>query len=101
MNLNFRFPASICRALKTSLNRQYLSCRFCVRNISCTNVNCSEPQTQEAEDPLNSNAAFRKKLLNGPNLKDFFKNEHLKGQDHLPDEEVCMINSNLWYEYVK
>lgn len=27
-------------------------------------------------------------LLNGPNLKDFFKNEHLKDLDHIPDTEI-------------
>lgn len=31
---------------------------------------------------------FKKYLLNGPNLRDFFKTEHIRYQDDLPEEEV-------------
>ena len=37
---------------------------------------------------------FRNRLLNGPNLKDFFKNENLKNQENIPEEEVVPYLQN-------
>lgn len=84
MNQSVKFTSSINVLLTSSI--KYINCRTCVRNIfvSATNFN------EEIKDN-NTNLRrelIRNKLLNGPNLKDFFKTEHLKQQDHLPDNEV-------------
>lgn len=37
---------------------------------------------------LDEKHKHKRKLLDGPNLRDFFKNEHLKNQENLPEKEV-------------
>lgn len=55
-------------------------------------VSSADTQVQSVDNDHKKNedsrVAFKKKLLNGPNLQDFFKDDNLKPQDHLPDEEV-------------
>lgn len=56
-----------------------LRIRFAVRNVHLSCIKCTDD---------NQHQRFQKKLLNGPNLRDFFKTEHIRYQDDLPEEEV-------------
>ncbi|XP_050298379.1 CDK5RAP1-like protein [Anthonomus grandis grandis] len=86
MNLNRGLRTSMFSLGRSALRRPVVNCSICLKNInlSCNNTpeTASKPQDQKT-------LKFRNKLLNGPNLKDFFKDTHLKHQDHLPEEQVA------------
>lgn len=54
--------------------------------------------SEQSQDEELTRYKFRNKLLNGPNLKDFFKDEHLKNQEDLPEEEIVPYLQNV-YKY--
>ncbi|KAH1026275.1 CDK5RAP1-like protein [Dendroctonus ponderosae] len=89
MNLSVKSPI-FHTVVKSALKSTHFSKSvFGLRYISCTNISCNQAPAQDGgQGAPATTAEFRNKLLNGPNLKDFFKDEHLKQQDHLPDEEV-------------
>ncbi|CAG9767332.1 unnamed protein product [Ceutorhynchus assimilis] len=86
MNLN-RIPRAVYASLQKGLKTpSYNHCKFCIRNISNTKV--FQNEAKDKFDKEMETIQFKNKLLNGPNLKDFFKDNNLKMQDHLSDEEV-------------
>lgn len=92
MNLSVRsriFHTAVKSAFKSS---HFSKSVFGLRYISCTNISYNQaPAQNDNEEAPNATAKFREKLLNGPNLKEFFKDENLKPQDHLADEEVGLM----------
>ncbi|CAH1955503.1 unnamed protein product [Acanthoscelides obtectus] len=66
--------------------------RLQLYRLFCSHKTCSNhsPDTSNVLEPeLDRKTKFKHKLLEGPNLKDFFKDEHLASQEHLPEEEVA------------
>ncbi|VEN57680.1 unnamed protein product [Callosobruchus maculatus] len=58
---------------------------FCTQNV-CSNNSPITPK--ESEPELDRRSKFTHRLRDGPNLRDFFKDDHLANQEHLPEEEV-------------
>lgn len=56
--------------------------RLCVRS-SCSAIN-----SVDTNKKVQSNKKYSRFLLDGPNLRDFFKDENLKDQEGISDEEV-------------
>lgn len=79
LKLNYSFKHKISKL-------QQIVCNF------TSAVSSADTQVQSVDNVHKKNEesrlAFKKKLLNGPNLQDFFKDDNLKPQDHLPDQEV-------------
>lgn len=95
LNLFMRCPISV--NVKKSFKQQLHHYRLCYKkyhfsasslNKSAVDVTKNEEQQQQVASNDSSVAKFRGKLLNGPNLKDFFRNENLKYQEDLPEEQV-------------
>lgn len=77
-------------AVKGKLNKDVYHSRLGLRKFSYTRI-CrtnSNISVENESDVESTRLKFRNKLLNGPNLKDFFKNEHLSDQENLPEEQV-------------
>nr|CAI5853969.1 unnamed protein product [Callosobruchus analis] len=65
--------------------------RFRLHRLFCAQKVCSKASPiapKESESQLDRKSKFSHRLRNGPNLKDFFKDDHLANQEQLPEEEV-------------
>lgn len=58
------------------------------RNSTLNNENGSTNTFPDQNPPMENLVKLKNRLLDGPNLKDFFKNEHLKDQENIPEEDV-------------
>ncbi|KAJ8915029.1 hypothetical protein NQ315_016004 [Exocentrus adspersus] len=81
---------SVQLAFRNKLHKEVHNYRLALRNFSCTRIRRNTPQTSTESDTAEEKPLlkFRNKLLNGPNLKHFFKDEHLRDQENLPEDEV-------------
>lgn len=64
---------------KIRLHRKYFVTSVCRKN--------TDDPKQNASNESKYNYVHRK-LLNGPNLKDFFRKEHIRNQENIPESEV-------------
>nr|CAH7762965.1 unnamed protein product [Callosobruchus chinensis] len=65
--------------------------RFKFHRLFCTQKVCSKYppiSPHESESIVDRKSRFTNRLRDGPNLKDFFKDDHLANQENLPEEEV-------------
>ncbi|RZC42590.1 UPF0004, Radical SAM, and/or TRAM domain containing protein [Asbolus verrucosus] len=98
MSLNSFINSSVgINLVRQALREQVCRYRLGHKNLhfstACQNVELKTDQNGakvEAESKLSETGIgkFRNRLLNGPNLKDFFKDENLKDQENLPEEQV-------------
>ncbi|KAL1497437.1 hypothetical protein ABEB36_008411 [Hypothenemus hampei] len=89
MNFNIRYYSSLYSTVNISL-KSSLANRLFSKNVwyRALSAQIQKSEEEQHKNYTTFNSDFRNKLRNGPNLKDFFKSEHLKQQDHLPDDEV-------------
>ncbi|KAJ8967607.1 hypothetical protein NQ314_002725 [Rhamnusium bicolor] len=90
MNVNSLITNTVHSAFRSKLKYELTNYRLCFRKLSCTQLRQSTAQISNENEPeLEKNLVkFKNRLRDGPNLKDFFKNEHLKDQENLPEEEI-------------
>ncbi|XP_044253498.1 CDK5RAP1-like protein [Tribolium madens] len=87
LNLFIRGPISAC--VRKTLKNQLHDYRLCHKNFQFSSCLCTKTEKQpQIEQNASPTAKFRGKLLNGPNLKDFFRAENLKDQENLVEEQV-------------
>ncbi|XP_066259811.1 CDK5RAP1-like protein [Euwallacea similis] len=93
MNINYRVPLTIYSTFKSKVKPSCSSYIFpklqIARNISST----SKASNSFSEEILNKKpealqSTFKNKLLNGPNLRDFFNDKHGIQEDEIPEEQV-------------
>lgn len=75
---------------RRKLNEDIYHYRLGLRKFSYSRIYRNTPTVsiENGSEVETTRSKFRNKLLNGPNLKDFFKNEHLSDQENLPEEQV-------------
>ncbi|XP_018563082.1 CDK5RAP1-like protein [Anoplophora glabripennis] len=91
MHINTTVLNTIPLVFKGKFSKKIFNYRLGLRKLSCTRIyrNIAHISIEnESEGKDTTRSKFRHKLLNGPNLKDFFKNEHLSDQENLPEEQV-------------
>ncbi|EFA08272.1 CDK5RAP1-like protein [Tribolium castaneum] len=97
MSLNLFIRAPVSAGVKKSLKHQLQDYRLCHKLLNfsscfCTKTAPNNTQGEEKHEQIARNESptpkFRRKLLNGPNLKDFFRDENLKNQENLQEEHV-------------
>ncbi|XP_030758731.1 CDK5RAP1-like protein [Sitophilus oryzae] len=101
MNINLKhgiqslkLSPSVVPLLRNNVKVKYQNCNYCIASAQSNTSKLQENNSDNDSPQLR----FRKNLLNGPNLRDFFKAENLSQQDHLPDDEVIpYLTSNDLY----
>lgn len=91
MSINSVVLNKIPLIFKSKLKKKVCNYRLDLRKFSNTRIYKNTAQisiVNESEGKETAQLKFRHKLLKGPNLKDFFKNEHLTNQENLPEEQV-------------